>query len=105
MISFRILCCLIVSSTLTAAELPAGVDLPIDRQVEASIVAATKYFHPEKCVPQEFKTVLKEYDLYWAVTLVGAESDVAPTCSAKTVYVCKANGDLILDDPETACDT
>ena len=105
MISSRVLCCLFVTTTLEAAELPTGVDLPIDTELEASIVAATRYFHPENCVSKQFKTTLEEYKSYWSVTLVELESDDASTCSARTVFVCRANGRVVIDDPESACAT
>ena len=105
MISSRVLCCLFVTTTLEAAELPSSVDLPIDTELEASIVAATKHFHPENCVSEQFRTTLKDYKSYWSVTLVEMESDDASTCSVRTVYVCKASGRVIIDDPESACAT
>jgi hypothetical protein len=79
------------------------VDLPIDSNVKASIIAAKKHFQLQHCVSDEFETTLEAFATYWAVTLTDDGRDGAVTCNPATVFVCKLTAKLVFDDPVAAC--
>ena len=83
----------------------ADIELPVDNEMKASIVAAIEYFHPQECVSSDFKTTLEEFETYWAVTLTDNGREVPIACPLTTVYVCKSNASLVHGDPLTACAT
>lgn len=79
------------------------IQAPIDSEVKASIVAATKHFHQQNCVSDEFRTSLEELQTYWVVTLTDDGRDGSIECNPTTVYVCKSNAKVVFDDPVDAC--
>jgi hypothetical protein len=79
------------------------IQTPIDNEMKASIVAAKDHFHSQACVSDGFKTSLEEFETYWTVTLTDDGREGAITCEPATVYVCKSNARVVLENPLTAC--
>ncbi len=79
------------------------IELPIDSNVKASIIAAKKHFHLQDCVSDEFETMLEEFPTYWAVTLTDDGRDGPVTCKPTTVFVCKLSAKVVFGEPVAAC--
>lgn len=94
----------ILSVNVSIAEsLPLPGAPPIDSEEEALFVAETEVLRLQSCVSNEFRTTVKEFDVYWKVTSEDVDPVGTRPCRKVTALICKATGKIIFDQASEEC--